>query len=47
MKYVLAILACAGLFILYAVIGADVFDWKYGGETIPMLILLAAPGWQI
>jgi hypothetical protein len=42
MKYVLAILACAGLFILYAVLGAAVFGWKHGGGAIPMLILLAA-----
>lgn len=44
MDYVLAILACAGLFILYAVIGAAVFGWKHGGGAIPMLILLAAMG---
>lgn len=45
MKYVLAILACVGLFILNAVIGAAVFGWKHGGGVIPMLILLAAMGW--
>ena len=44
MKYVLAILACAGLFILYAVLGAAVFGWKHGGGAIPMLILFAAMG---
>lgn len=44
MKYVLAILACAGLFILYAVLGAAVFGWKHGGGAIPMLILLVAMG---
>ena len=44
MKYVLAILACAGLIILYAVLGAAVFGWKHGGGAIPTLILLAAMG---
>ena len=44
MKYVLAILACAGLFLLYAVLGAAVFGWKHGGGVIPMLILFAAMG---
>ena len=42
MKYVLAILACAGLFILYAVLGAAVFGWEHGGGAIPMLVLIAA-----
>ena len=44
MKYVLAILACAGLVVLYAVLGAAVFGWKHGGGVIPMLLLLAAMG---
>ena len=44
MKYVLAILACAGLFILYSVLGVTVFGWKHGGGAIPMMILLAAMG---
>lgn len=42
MKYVMAILACAGLFILYTILGAVVFGWKHGGGAIPMLILFAA-----
>ena len=44
MKYILAILACAGLFILYAVLGEAVFGWEHGGGAIPMLILFAAMG---
>ncbi len=44
MKYVLAVLACAGLFILYAVLGAAVFGWERGGGVIPMLILFAVIG---
>ena len=44
MKYVLAILACAGLYVLYAVIAAGVLGWKHGGGAIPILILLAVMG---
>ena len=41
MKYVLALAACFGLFVLYAIIGG-VMGWKHGGGAIPMLILFAA-----
>ena len=41
MKYILAILACAGLFMLYAILGREVFGWKHGGGAIPVFILLA------
>jgi len=44
MKYIMATLACAGLFILYTILGAVVFGWKHGGGAIPMLILFAAMG---
>jgi len=44
MKYVLAILACAGLFVIYTVLGVAVFGWKHGGGVIPILILFAAMG---
>jgi hypothetical protein len=42
MKYLLAILACAGMFILYALLGSVLFGWKHGGGVIPMLLLFAA-----
>jgi len=41
MKYVLALAACFGVFLLYVVIGG-VMGWKHGGGAIPMLILFAA-----
>jgi len=41
MKYILAILACADLFMLYAILGREVFGWKHGGGVIPVFILLA------
>ena len=44
MKYVLAILACAGLAILYAVLGAALFGWTRGGGWLPMILLFAAMG---
>ena len=43
MKYVLAILACVAICIIYVVIGAGL-GWKHGGGVIPMLILFAAIG---
>ena len=43
MKYVLAISACVGIFITYAIIGAAL-GWRHGGGLIPMLILFAAIG---
>lgn len=41
MKYFLALAACFGIFVLYAVI-AGIMGWKHGGGAIPMMILLAA-----
>lgn len=41
MKTLLAVLACAALVILYAVLGAFL-GWKHGGGAIPILILIAA-----
>ena len=41
MKYVLALAACFGIFVVYAII-AGVMGWKHGGGAIPMLILFAA-----
>lgn len=41
MKYVLALAACFGVFLLYVIIGG-VMGWKHGGGAIPMLILFAA-----
>ena len=43
MRYLLAILACGGIFILYAVI-AGLLEWKHGGGAIPIVILLGAIG---
>lgn len=40
MKYFLAALACAGIIVLYAVIGA-LLHWKQGGGVLPMLLLFA------
>jgi hypothetical protein len=44
MKYLLAILACAGIFLLYCFIGSAVFGWKGSGGAIPTLILFASVG---
>ncbi len=41
MKYVLALAACFGIFVVYALI-AGIMGWKHGGGVIPMLILFAA-----
>lgn len=41
MKYVLALAACFGIFIVYALI-AGAMGWTHGGGAIPMLILFAA-----
>lgn len=41
MKYVFALAACFGIFIVYLVIGG-VMSWKHGGGAIPMMILFAA-----
>jgi hypothetical protein len=43
MKYVVAVIACGGLFLLYAVIGATL-GWRHGGGIIPMMILLSIVG---
>jgi uncharacterized RDD family membrane protein YckC len=42
MKYIVAILVCAVIFILYGVLGTAIFGWKHGGGAIPMLLLFAA-----
>lgn len=44
MKYVLALLVCAGIFFLYIVLGMVLFGWEHGGGLIPNLILFAALG---
>ena len=41
MRYIVALLACFVIFVVYAVI-ADIMGWKAGGGAIPMLILFAA-----
>lgn len=43
MKYLLAFLACVGVWIVYFII-AMLLGWKYGGGVIPMLILFAIFG---
>lgn len=43
MKYVIAVIACGGLFLLYAVIGASL-GWRHAGGAIPMGILLSVMG---
>lgn len=44
MRYVYAIAACIGLFLLYAVIGT-ILGWKSGGGAIPMILFFAAVVW--
>ncbi len=41
MKYVLAVAACFGIFVVYSII-AGIMGWKSGGGAIPMMILFAA-----
>lgn len=41
MKYVLAIIMCAGVCLIYALIGAGL-GWEHGGGVLPMSILFAA-----
>lgn len=43
MKYVVAVIICCGLILLYAVIGA-LLGWRHGGGYIPMIILLSVVG---
>jgi len=40
-KYVLALIACVSIVIVYALIGAAL-GWKRGGGIIPMMLLCAA-----
>ena len=44
MRYVYAIAACIGLFIVYAVIGG-IMGWKHGSGAIPMILFFAAILW--
>ncbi len=44
MRYVYAIAACIGLFIVYAVIGG-IMGWKHGGGAIPMILFFTAILW--
>ena len=37
-SYIVAVLACIGIVIIYAVIGV-LLDWKRGGGALPMTIL--------
>ena len=37
-SYIIAVLACIGIVIIYAVIGA-LLGWEHGGGYIPMIIL--------
>jgi len=39
--YIVALLACVGIFLIYAVIGA-LLGWKHGGGVLPMIILFGA-----
>lgn len=43
MRYGLAIIACAGVWFIYGLIGA-MLDWKNAGGIIPVLILMAVTG---
>jgi len=40
-SYIVAVLACIGIVIIYAVIGA-LLGWKHGGGVLPMIILFGA-----
>ena len=40
-SYIVAVLACIGIVIIYAVIGA-LIGWKHGGGVLPMIILFGA-----
>jgi uncharacterized membrane protein YeiH len=40
-SYIVAVLACIGIVIIYAVIGA-LLGWKHGGGILPMIILFGA-----
>lgn len=39
--YLVAILACAGIVLIYAIIGV-LLGWKHGGGVLPMIILFGA-----
>ncbi len=41
MRYVIAIVACLALVIIFNIIGTAAFDWKYGGGAIPQTFLVA------
>lgn len=40
-SYIVAVLACIGIVIIYALIGA-LLGWKHGGGILPMIILFGA-----
>lgn len=42
--YIVAFLACAGIIILYLVIGAIFFGWERGGGVLPLMILFGVIG---
>lgn len=39
--YLVAVLACAGIVLIYAIIGV-LLGWKHGGGVLPMIILFGA-----
>jgi uncharacterized RDD family membrane protein YckC len=41
MKYVIAILVCLTIIIVFHIIGVVAFGWKHGGGAIPQIILFA------
>lgn len=41
MKYVIAILVCLAIIIVFQMIGIVAFGWEHGGGAIPQLFLFA------
>lgn len=42
MKYIVAAIACLGIFLVYVALGLYLFGWKYGGGALPQLLMFAA-----
>jgi hypothetical protein len=39
MRYLLAIIACVIIWVLYIALGSALFGWEHGGGAIPMIIM--------
>lgn len=45
LRFVIALISCFGVYVVYVIIGVFVFEWKRGGGVIPMLIMFSIMGY--